>query len=329
MDPPMPPSRGCNPYRMMSCCLTMKEVRAFRCRTELVPQADRCFILTGAYSLSGPRDVTWAVPIAQQATERVLNQQHALDNTHPLVQHVLYLDDISPDDQPWLFDNDGGLTTPPVLINNREQQDARRITSGWSWVVIGASVSIVVCAMAFLWRRRTNNNNNSSRSTGCCNGRRTGRHPERITRGYMAYPSPDPSPRKQSIWMAENPAVPSSDDEYYMVEEPVNSFDPVFSPGMSSLSDEKNDHQRRLTDNYFYDAEDQPHDNYLVHDDGSFPVAFPEDIPPPAESVIDDDDQVAFAASFCDDDDDDDNSEKWHRAKAASSPDSGWLRDLV
>ena len=276
--------------------------------------------------------MAWAVPIAQQATERILNQQHALDNTHPLVKHVMYLDALSPDDQPWLFD--GGVTTPPVLMNNREQQDTRRISSGWSWVVVAASVSIVVFVLAWLWRRRNNN-----RSEDWWNGRRTGRYPERITRGYMAYPSPDPSPRRQSVWMAEDPAFPSSDDDYYMSdnnlsweEEPVSSFDPVFTPipMLSSTSDENHNTLQRLPggNNYLHDdAEDPPQDNDLMQG-GAFPVAFPEDIPPPAESVIDpeDDNHVAFAASFYDDDDD--HSGKW-QGTAAESPDSGWLRDLV
>ena len=258
---------------------------------------------------------------------------------------MLYLDAVSPEEQPWLFDRDGGLTTPPVLIDtNIEQQDARRISVGWSWVVVAASISIVVCALALLlWRRRRRNDDDDDESASdrCWNGRRTRRHPDRITRGYMAYPSPDPSPRKQSIWMAENPAVPSSDDDYYISnntpswgEEPVSSFDPIFTPApmLGSTSDARNGMPPQFDVDNVNDAEDPPHDNYLLHD-GSFPVAFPPDIPPPAESVIDphDDDggEVAFAASFCDDDDDDDDdSGKW-RAAGAASPDSGWLRDLV
>ena len=278
--------------------------------------------------------MAWAVPAAQSATERVLNQHHALDDTHPLVKHVLYLDAVSPDDQPWLFDGDH--TFPPVLVDMPTDQEDRRVSAGWSWVVVAASVSIVMAVLVLLWQRRRRNNTdnegdtNNTTPSGRWGGRR--RHPERITRGYMAYPSPDPSPQRRSVWMSDNPAVPSSDTGVYVSdnpswgEEPVSSFDPVIGPTpmlMSSVSDENN-HIRPPVPMYFdhVDAEDPPQDVLMHH--GSFPVAFPNDIPPPAESVIDDDD-VEFSASFCDDDDDE--SGKW-RANA-SSPDSGWIRDLV
>ena len=320
----------------------------------MVDEADRCFILTGAYSLSGPKNVDWAVPAAQRATEKALNEYHALDNTHPLVKHVMYLDALDSSQQPWINDPN----RPPVLIDppsDASTSRGTRISTSWTWVVVGAAFTILLTIFTLWYRRcrRRRGGYYDESTPGCRPRRRRGHHhPERITRGYLAYPSPDRSydsrPRT-SLWMAENPAIPNDVSPDLLSdppmswseinEEPVLSFDPVLGPPLSSSQEYPP--QQRLNPPNLNHSQGEPNETVVWHD-GSFPTFSTDSsgAPPPVESVIHDDDDnyddnydkdqpqlFEFGAvSFYDDDDDDEESAKWRRP---ASPDAEWVRDLV
>lgn len=327
---------------LLACLLPLFTVR---CRTELVDEADRCFILSGAFTISGPQNVEWAVSAAQATTEGIMNESRALDKTHPAVKHVLYLRSLDSNDQPWLFD--GG---PPVLIDPPKSEESVRLSSTWSWVAVGAAVTVLATLVMLLWRRRQRRRGayDDHRQSGCCTRRRAS---NRITRGYMAYPSPDRSPDqrlppgpRQSVWLSDSPAVASDGSQDFLAspplswgemnEEPVSSFDPVFGPPMESqplpmpangCNDDDPPASRSNNNNsdHYNNVDYQPRD--VEWHDGSFPKF--EDIASPTESVVDD---LEFGAvSFYDDDMDDDESyHKWRTAQE-TLPDRAWLRDLV
>ena len=317
---------------------------AVRCRTPLVDEADRCFILTGAFSLSGPKSVDWAVYRAQQATEKVMNEDHALDNAHPLVKHVMYLDEINPDEQPWLFDRDGG---PPVLVD--PPQSSERVSTTWSLIIVGAVFLLILAIVTAVWRRRRNRHRgsyddgpppNHQQRSPCCYGRR---HPARVTRGYMAYPSPEPE-QKQRVSVWDNSVILPNDDsppDYLdsgsWSEEPVSSFDralgsPMAVSSLSSGLTGSGSPQHRASVGEPIRSLDSNVSTWQP--DGSFPGSGSASYdPPPTESVIDldDDDGVESFGAFQDDDDEEVGHGKWRsqRQPYPSSPNGAWIRDLV
>lgn len=310
-----------------------------RCRTELVDEADRCFIVSGAFTISGPADVDWAVSAAQATTEQVMNESRSLDQAHPSVKHVLYLQALDADDQPWLFD--GG---PPVLVDQPESEESDLVTSAArSWIVVAAALTVLLTALMLIWRRqRRRGAYDDSRQDNCCSCCTRRRSTTRITRGYLAYPSPDrspdqrlPPPSRQSVWLSDNPAVPSDHSSQDFLaspplswtelnEEPVSSFDPVIGPPMASRPlpppSEPMPPQHVAENTFTGDAVFGPQD--ISWHDGSFPVL--EDIPPPAESVVED---VEFGNLSFYDDDQDENFP--YKDGHSSSPKRPWLRDFV
>ena len=253
-------------------------------------EADRCFVLTGAYSLSGPQRVDWALPIAQQATERVMNQQRALDDAHPLVEHVLYLGALDAEDM------NSVRSLPPVLVDTHDSGTSpERIATGWAWVIAGAAVSVVVMAIVVLRRLRAQRGSYDDRK-GCCSR----------GAGYLAYPSPDrsASPR-QSAW--EDADDPPQASQMSFHQEPMVSFQPALGTLILDSSDLENEDDE---------------ENHIMHD-GSFPSSSHGS--PRAAAPFPDDDESAALPFY----DDDDESGNWRDNHIVAAPSSSWLRDLV
>lgn len=270
-----------------------------RCRTQLVDKASRCFVLNGAFTLSASQYAPWAIPVAQQATEHVMNNQQALDDAHPLIRHVLYLEPVDSQYNPRKSppNEDAAATSSPIDIASRDG-----ISTGWAWTV-GISAVLVCMTVVWVWRRhlRSPKGSYDDANQGCC--KRIVANQTLITRGYLEYPSPDPSPR-QRMWQQndndDNPdaVMPShGPDEpwsYPQVSfnegESVPQFDPVLAIDSSNL------------------ANDQEEWNQIIPD-GSFPSTGGNALP---------NDDDSFAPAFQDDDDD-----------LPAAPSSSWLRDLV
>jgi hypothetical protein len=238
--------------------------------------------------------------VAQQATERIMNQQRVLDDSHPLVRHVLYLEAMEPTfpvgESP---DTDMPFTvTPSPDVIPRDG-----ISTGWAWVVSISVIAVFVAAIVWLWRRRVRpprgsyNDNATNQGYCCCKSRR--RQVE-----YLAYPSPDPSPRHNM-----DPVMPGngSADEPWAYPQisskedaGVPYFDPVLAVNSSSMDHSADDKQE--------DEEGLPNNQFLP---GGF-------FPSTTSDILLPNDDDSFVVPFQDDDDD-----------IPATPSSSWLRDLV
>lgn len=128
-----------------------------RCRTALVPGAERCFVVNGGLTLHGFSDITWARPIALEIVKLHMDNGD-LNSVDGHVVDVRFLTTGAP-----VVDDDANLYPPPPTSGGgsdgaRDDPGAASASSAsgplaWPWVVLGCGVVLFAVSLV-MWRRR-------------------------------------------------------------------------------------------------------------------------------------------------------------------------------
>lgn len=228
----------------------------------------------------------------------------------------MYLDALKPDEQPWLFDGDNNRPTGPPVLGDRIDSDAsdQGLSTAWSLVLVAGAVSILL-TLVFVWRRR------KRRRGDYAAGQPPG---SQVTKGYMAYPSPetasperrDPLSSNTSLWLGDNPATP--DGEGGMISPPMSSW--------SQFSTEEAVQSFPSNEEEVVPDPDSGGGGGFAHD-GSFPHLYSNHgtLGQGIQSdVTDPDAEDHGGLTFYGEDDDDDSFEQWR-----PRPKDTWSRELV
>jgi hypothetical protein len=153
-----------------------------------------------------------------------LNDYRALDDSHPLIRHVLYLEAIDPSDG----DPNNQMTPTPVA----DKTSTNGISTGWVWAIVIAAVAVVFAI--FWWWRHTRSKRGSfdDQNERCC------RQAVVSNGGYLAQPSPDTYPQHTEWQDDGSPAMPGhgSGDPWKYPEVPFNRVGtiPYFDPALAA-----------------------------------------------------------------------------------------------
>jgi hypothetical protein len=118
------------------------------CRTQLVPEAGRCYIVGGAYTLRGDGDISWVSSLSSLVIREAMDKG-LLNGRHPDILDVHYVSDqIYANDEPPF---DRSVHTPSISSGDEPRGDGDN-DAIWPWILLSLGTLVLCCFVMWLLR---------------------------------------------------------------------------------------------------------------------------------------------------------------------------------
>jgi hypothetical protein len=117
------------------------------CRTQLVPEADRCYIVGGAYTLRGDGDVSWVTSLSSLVIREAM-EKGLLNDKHPDILDVHYVSDQTYKNNEPPLDR----TVVPSISNGDAPRGDGDNDAIWPWILLSLGTLVLCCFVMWLLR---------------------------------------------------------------------------------------------------------------------------------------------------------------------------------